>query len=313
MDLTLRQVRYFVAVADAGKVSLAGSALGVSQSAITESMQALEAEAGIKLVSRHSRGVNLTHEGYQFLSHARKILAMVSDTAQMLKNSNTNLKGAVRLGVPPTVAGYFLAMPLTRFQRVFPKIEVSVTELDRIEIERQLINGSLDVAILLASKLPDPKRIETRTMFSSRRRLWLAPSHRLMSAPEIRLADVTKEPYLLLTIDDNEETTSRNWRRHGLEPNVEFRTVSIEAVRSLVATGAGVTILSDLVYRPWSLDGDRIEAREIADEIPDLKISVAWRKKGKLGDCARRFRDFCLEGSDLQTNSRQSPNDQPSR
>ena len=79
MNLTLRQVRYFVAVADAGKVSLAGTALGVSQSAITTSMQALEAEVGIKLVNRHRRGVNLTQEGYQFLSHARKILAAVSD------------------------------------------------------------------------------------------------------------------------------------------------------------------------------------------------------------------------------------------
>jgi DNA-binding transcriptional LysR family regulator len=140
-------------------------------------------------------------------------------------------------------------------------VKVSVIELDRTEIEQQLINGRIDVAILLASEIPDPKRIETRIMFSSRRRLWLAPSHELMSASEIHLADLTKEPYLLLTSDDNEETTSCNWRRHGLRPNVEFRTVSIEAVRSLVATGAGVTILSDLVYRPWSLEGDRIEAR----------------------------------------------------
>jgi hypothetical protein len=107
MDLTLRQVRYFVAVAEAGKLSLAGLALGVSQSTITVSMQALEAEAGIKLVKRHSRGVDLTHEGYQFLSHARRILAMVSDAAQMLRNSNTNLKGVVRLGVTAHCRGLF--------------------------------------------------------------------------------------------------------------------------------------------------------------------------------------------------------------
>ena len=92
-----------------------------------------------------------------------------------------------------------------------------------------------------------------RTIFSGRRRLWLGPRHKLLTTSKIRLSDVAKEPYLLLTTDDNTATTLRYWKKHGLKPDVHFRTVSLEAVRSLVAANIGVTILSDLVYRPWSL------------------------------------------------------------
>jgi DNA-binding transcriptional LysR family regulator len=295
MDFTLRQVRYFVAVADAGKVSLAGSALGISQSAITESLRALEVKTGLKLVKRHHRGVNLTQEGYQFLKYARGVLTAVSDANRLVRNSNVNIRGSIKLGVPPTVAGYFLASPLIRFQRLYPNIEVNVEELDMSQIERGLLGGSLDIALLLMSTAIDSKRIETITMFSSPRRLWLAPNHRLISLPKIRLRDLKSDPYLLLTTDNNTETTLRYWSKYRLKPSIKFRTVSAEAIRSFVASGAGVTILSDLVYRPWSLEGDRIEARTLADEIPDLKIGIALKKKRKLSNCVIEFRNFCRQ------------------
>jgi DNA-binding transcriptional LysR family regulator len=292
MDFTLRQVQCFVAVADTGQVSLAGSALGLSQSAITESIQALEKRIGLKLVKRHRRGVALTREGYQFLRHARGILSAVADAKWLAQSSNTNMHGMVRLGVPPTVAGYFLAAPLMRFQRLYPNVTVQITELDMTMIDRALLDRAIDIALLLHSDTVDSSRIETLTMFSSRRRLWVAPSHPLASAPKIRLRDVANERYLLLTTDNNTETTSRYWSKYKLKPNIILRTSSIEAVRNLVARGAGVTILSDLVYRPWSLEGDRIEARPLVEDIPNLKIGIANRKAPKLEKSVAQFRNF---------------------
>jgi DNA-binding transcriptional LysR family regulator len=295
MDLTLRQVRCFVAIADAGTFSLAASALNISQSAITESIQSLEAKTGIKLFKRHSRGVTLTRDGYRFLSHARKIVAAVSDASQALKDSNLNPSGTVRLGIPPTVAGYMLASLVANFHRVYPNITLKITELYQNEMEQQLIDGTLDVAVTLVLPQMDPKHIELRTIISARRRLWLGQKHRLVSATKVRLADIAKEPYLLLTTDDNTKTTLLYWKAHGLKPNVHFRTVSLESVRSLVAANAGVTILSDIVYRPWTLDGERVVAREIADKLPEIKIGIAWKRKRDIDECVKLFRDFCLE------------------
>ena len=76
----------------------------------------------------------------------------------------------------------------------------------------------------------------------------------------------------MLTVDEASQTASRYWRPTGLRPNVMFTTSSVEAVRSMVADGMGVTILSDMVYRPWSLEGQRIELRNVAAEIPTMDV-----------------------------------------
>jgi DNA-binding transcriptional LysR family regulator len=292
MDFTLRQVQCFVAVADTGQVSLAATALTLSQSAITESIQGLEKKIGVKLVRRHRRGLGLTREGYQFLQHARAILSAVADSKWLVRSTKLHLRGTIRLGVPPTVAGYFLTAPLMRFQRVYPHVMVEIIELDMTKIEGGLLDRSIDIALLLMSSTLESSKIETITMFSARRRLWISPKHRLAAASKICLRDVASEPYLLLTIDNNSETTLRYWSKYKLKPKVRLRTVSIEAIRNLVARGAGVTILSDLVYRPWSLEGDRIEARSLVENIPDLKIGLAYKKSLKMQDCLVEFRNF---------------------
>jgi len=63
----------------------------------------------------------------------------------------------------------------------------------------------------------------------------------------------------------------------------------VEAARSLVATGAGVAILPDITYRPWSLEGDKIEARDLAEELPPVEVAVVWRRGSPLSTAAARF------------------------
>ncbi len=95
-------------------------------------------------------------------------------------------------------------------------------------------------------------------------------------------------------IDEAGVTHMNFWRKHNTTPQIIFRTESVEAVRSMVAVGSGVTILSDLVYRPWSLEGDRIDAHEIIDEVPTMDIGLAWSKDRKHSKCARSFIEFCM-------------------
>lgn len=82
MSLTFRQVRHFIATAESGRVSAAAAALNVTQSAVTSSIKALEAELGRKLFDRHSNGVTLTFDGHEFLQRARAIEASVSDATR---------------------------------------------------------------------------------------------------------------------------------------------------------------------------------------------------------------------------------------
>ncbi len=113
--------------------------------------------------------------------------------------------------------------------------------------------------------------------------------HSLISVDGISIDDVAKEPLIMLTVDEIEENTGKLLAALGARPHVAFRTRSVEAVRSLVATGAGVALLPDLVYRPWSLEGDRIESRDVSGSLPIVQIGMVWRKGSSLPQSARDF------------------------
>ncbi len=293
MDITLRQIKYFIAAAETGKIAAAANVLNISPSSITESIKVLENITGVTLITRHRRGINLTFDGYRFLQHCYNINASVSNAEYALKNSYTNISGDLTLGITITVAGYFLASPLARFKRTFPHIKVKLLEYPRDRIEIMLMEGKLDLAVLLVSNVNNVDLL-LETLVCSKRRLWTSVNHPLCSKKDISLKDISKEPYIQLMIDEAGVTHMNFWRKYNTAPQIIFRTESIEAVRGMVAVGAGVTILSDLVYRPWSLEGDRIEAHEIIDDVPTMDIGLAWSKDRKHSKCARGFIEFCL-------------------
>jgi DNA-binding transcriptional LysR family regulator len=293
MSISLRQIRYFIATAESGKVSQSALSLGVSQSAVTEAIKALERETGAKLFRRHANGMALTYEGTQFLRHARNVVAAVQEALRAPRQARPDLRGRLSLAVTYTVAGYFLPTPLARFRRSFPGVEIELHEWDRSEVERRLVEGSIDLAVMLTSNLLDAAEIDTEVLIQSKRRLWLPTNHPLLEAGRVTLGDLASEPYIMLLIDEAEHTALRYWTRRGVRPNIVFRTSSVEAVRSMVATGAGIAVLSDMVYRPWSLEGDRIEARLIDDAVPSMDVGLAWKRGASLNPVARAFRDFC--------------------
>lgn len=292
MDFTLRQIRYFVAVAETNKIITAATEVNISPSAITEAVHELENITGTKLLNRHRRGVSLTYEGHRFFQHCKIILGVLSDAKYSLGTPRESISGKLSIGVTVTVAGYMLATPLSRFKRYFPNIEVRIFEHGRKIIENKIGRQDLDLAVMLTSNVEEGKEIEAATLLQSKRQLWVPPNHDLLKMNNIHLADITEEPYIQLTIDEAAETTNTYWQNKNLKPNIVFRTESIEAVRSMVATGMGVTILSDMVYRPWSLEGEKIEVIDLKDHIPTMDLGLVWSGKHELSDCAQAFIDF---------------------
>ena len=292
MALSLKQVRYFIATADAGQISQAAIELNVSQSAVTAAIRQLEADVGVSLFKRHPTGVALTAEGARFLQHARNIMAAVNAAQHAPLTEDSAISGTVRIGVSYTVAGYFLPRHYTRFARSYPRIRAELYELPRNAIESGLKDGSLDLAVMLVSNLQDKKRLAYETLIRSRRRLWLPVEHHLLNREVITLEHVAAEPYVTLTVDEANQTAGRYWKPTGLRPNTIFTTSSVEAVRSMVADGMGVTILSDMVYRPWSLEGQRIELRNLVADIPTMDVGLSWNHTRSQSPAARTFHEF---------------------
>ena len=288
MAFTIRQLQFFVAAAEQGSVSGAARALSISQSSVTEAIQALEDDLGVTLFERRARGLDLTHKGSLFLRNATQILRDVSN-ARMAFREDAALTGRMSLGVTSLVAGYVLSDLLSRFRRAWPQVEVSAIEDSADYLQHLLIGGELDVVVLLASSIRDRTALHVETLLVSPYRLWLPLGHRLTDAESIALDDLAGEQLIVLTVDEIEESTRAMMAALSVRPPIAFRTRSVEAVRSLVATGAGVALLPSLVYRPWSLEGDRIEIRDVSGDLPSVQVGLAWRRGAPLSPPALNF------------------------
>lgn len=276
--MTLRQIRHFIAVAETGSISAAAQAVYISQSTLTQAIQQLEDEIGVALFNRHAKGMSLTHQGHQFLRQAHLILATVDNAKRSLQQSTDQVAGQLTIGVTSLVAGYYLADLITRFQRAYPNVQTRVIEDERGYIEHLLVAGEIDVGVLILSNLEDRHALQTEVLTHSPHRLWLPPQHPLLERDSINLADIAQQPMIQLNADEMGLHTQRIWSRANLTPQVTLRTASVEAVRSLVAAGLGVSVQPDMTYRPWSLEGDIIEARPIADLSATLDVGLAWRR-----------------------------------
>ena len=231
MAFTLRQLQYFIAVAEEGTVSGAAQTLSISQSAVTEAIKELESDLGVTLFERHRRGLSITHKGHQFYRHANRILADVQDARRSFIGEQIAPPSHLSLGVTSMVAGYVLSDLLARFRRAYPGVDVSAIEDNGDYLEHLLIGGELDVAVMVISNLRDRNALQAEIFETSPYRLWLPLGHRLAAAESIVLADLSSEPLIMLTVDETEENTGKLLSALGAKPHVAFRTRSVEAVR----------------------------------------------------------------------------------
>ncbi len=290
MSLTLRHVRYFVATAEIGQISQAAIHLNISQSAVTTAIKELEGIVGTLLFQRSVQGMSLTDAGRHFLNRAYVILRSVDDALNS-PLPNIRATGLLRLAASYTVIGYFLPHHLQRLEHWHPDVAIEVHERERTAIEQGLLDGRFDMAVVLTANLTHPD-IVSQILFNSERRLWLPSHHPLCECSAVSLADVSQEPYILLTVDEAEQSAMRYWACAHQTPNVRVRTSSVEGVRSMVANGSGVAILSDLVHRPWSLEGKRIETRSVSDKVMPMSVGLAWHRERDFTPAMQAFRDY---------------------
>ncbi|HDZ81344.1 MAG TPA: LysR family transcriptional regulator [Roseobacter sp.] len=274
--MNFKHLKYFVATADTGQVSRAARLLSISQSSVTGSVRELEAILGVTLFERRAQGMELTTAGREFLQVARDILEKV-DAAYQIRRGTSDISGTLKVAATYTVLGYFLPFHLGRMAQLYPHIDIQIVELNRQNIEEQLLHSQIDMAVALTSNI-QREGIETLTLLKSPRRVWVPTGHVFCQGGEVSLQRIAEEPYVMLTVDEAAHSSMKYWNSHNARPNIKLRTSSVEAVRSIVANDQGVTILSDMVYRPWSLEGRRIETVPTDVEIPTMDVGLAFNR-----------------------------------
>lgn len=293
-NISLRQIRYFVAAAELQNISKAAAQLFISQSAITEAIKSLERETGVRLVDRAHTGIRLTVEGTELLKHAYRILATVNEAFHSFGSSRDPLAGELTIAATYIVSGYFLAKPLARFKEKYHNINVQLVEYEAEALEAAVLSGAADLAILALLRSPLDPRTHVTTLIRSPRVVWTSANHPFAARDSVTLEEIAREPYIILNHKDAEEISMEIFAEAGLRPQIAYRTAAVEGLRSMVAAGLGVSVLSEVMFRPWSLEGQRMHAIEIAGlEAKYMNLGL-FTRRDEMSPASEAFRAFLV-------------------
>lgn len=272
--LTLRQLRYFVAVVEAGSFARAAESLHVAPTALSLQMKALEEHFGAPLIRRHSRGVAITDAGAELCERARAILGLVEDTERHLIPSHALPERPVQLGIPPGLAGVvgveaFLGMPPR-----LKGLELRIAEGWTVDLARKLLTGELDLVVGYGLRSNDAIEvtdlIEDRLVF--------------VGSPDGNNAPISLEAALGTNLIFYGEA-SIGWRTVretaraarlplGREQHVE----SIRVWRELMSRGLGTSIAPFGVIAEEFVRGE-VAIRELTGEPITFPVSLGIRRE----------------------------------
>ena len=269
----------------------------VALSTVTNSILQQESSLGVTQFQRQPHGVEMTAEGYKFYNRARHILDTLDEAVSEPHFQSLQLLGSIRIAASYTMLGYFLPPRMARFRQHYPDIDLDLHDRERPQIEQGVLDGDLELGVVVLSNVRDRDRFAHHVLLRSRRQLWTSTGHPLLEQKHASLEDIARYPYIQLNVDEAERSTRRYWKARGIPPNIAFSTSSMEGLRGLVAYGFGVSILSDMVYRPWSLEGGRIETVPVLDVIPHMEVGLIWNRERSLSETARAFQQFLIHSS----------------
>jgi DNA-binding transcriptional LysR family regulator len=239
----LRQLRYFVAVAEEGSLTRAAARLHVAQQSLSQQIRTLEAQLGAPLFERSSRGVALTDVGAVLLREARPVLAQAERAAEAVRRAARGEQGELRVGFLGSVANYFMPPVVRAFRERHPDVTLHTEDLAIAALVAGLREGSLDAGL---SRPPLVDDLESEVVLREPVAAVLPAGHPLADRAGLTLADLADEPWVL--------TPRASWppwhrkydddfARAGFRPRVAQRGTTPQGLLALVAAGVGVTRL----------------------------------------------------------------------
>ncbi len=244
--MDLKQLEYFVRVAELSSFTRAAQALNIAQPALSRQVRLLEVELRQNLLVRNGRGATPTQAGQLLLEHGRGILHQVERAREELARVRSGLTGRVALGLPPSVARV-LTVPLTRaFRQRMPEAQLSISEGLSSGMQENLQNGRLDIAVLY-----NPSRVAgiEHTPLVREELLLVQPRPPGLQEdpppPPIALKDVANLPLVIPTRPNAIRMyVESEMAAMGCRPQIALEIDGVSAILDLVADGAGYAILS---------------------------------------------------------------------
>lgn len=276
MNLTLKQMRYFDALARALHFGRAAQAVNVSQPALSAQIAEMEQRLGRKLVERTRGPTVLTEAGQKLLPGIRRVLDEVQALEEMLQQEQGVLTGTLRIGIIPTVAPYLLPSLVSRLARDYPDLTLQVREAITETLTGLLLAGELD-AIIAAQPIAE-RSLASRPLFRDRFFMAASENDRDLLISPLYQDQVALDRLLLLEeghcLRDQALEVCSGGRDLRI---VKFGATSLPTLLQMVAHGMGQTLLPEIAVKAELPHNDAIRIVPFAPPEPARDIALFWR------------------------------------
>jgi LysR family hydrogen peroxide-inducible transcriptional activator len=278
IQMTLKQLRYFDAVARHGHFGRAAAACAISQPALSMQVKELEVALGAVLVERGARQVRLTKFGEETAQRVRAILRSVDELGDFARASRDRLAGRLRIGMIPTIAPYLLPAVIARLSRTHRELDVHIREALTSRLIEELTEGRLDTAIL-ALPVSEPALAEI-PLFTENFLLVrpAADADAPVPGPE-----ALREMKLLLLEEGHcfRDQALAFCNIESTQPREVMDASSLATLVQMVGAGLGVTLIPEMAVTLETRSADVSVAR-FADPQPSRTVGMVWRKASPL-------------------------------
>jgi LysR family transcriptional activator of glutamate synthase operon len=288
--MEIEHLRAFVTLARLSRFTAAAKRLSVSQPTLSRYVQHLEREAGAKLVVRSPEGAVLTEAGARFLAHAERALAAVDAALTEVAELSGEPRGTVAIGTLATVGAYVLPEAISAFHKRHPNVRLSIREGYRSELERLVVGGELDLAIV---QLPiKHEELTAKELWREDYVLAIPRGHRLASTKKpVLLASIVEEPFVMIPGGTATAALEAACAARGVAPDVALVTDNVESVRRMVEAGLGLALVPRIMARDrrW-----RVGLVPLAPPGVHRRVAIVHRGHGYLTVAARAVKERIL-------------------
>lgn len=286
--MTLEQLRIFIAVAGEQHMTRAAERLGITQSAASAAVAALEARHDIRLFERVGRGIELSQGGRAFLPEARAVLNRAEVAMQALDDLAGLRRGLVSIHASQTIASYWLPQRIVRFRETHPQIEVSLAIGNTAQVAKAVLDGDVELGFIEGA-VHQPA-LEPTWVGSDRLAIVAAPDHQLAGRRRVTAKDLLLGPWVLREPGSG----TRSEFEHALANlgtpadalNVALELPSNESVVSAVCAGGLVTAISELVVAPLLEIGT---LKRVAFDLPERTLALLRHRDRQKSPAAEAF------------------------
>ena len=278
ISVTLRQLRYFDALARHGHFGRAAEACAISQPALSMQIKEMEEALGGLLLERSARQVALTRFGEQLSQRVRDILRSVDELGDFARASRDRLAGRLRIGMIPTIAPYLLPKIIGNLTRIHPELDIQVRETLTPKLIRELAEGRLDTAIV-ALPVSEPSLAEI-ALFSEN---FLLVRPRKDEGTPVPSSEMLREMRLLLLEEGHcfRDQALSFCKTQSLQPREMLDANSLSTLVQMVSAGIGVTLIPEMAV-PVETRSASVSVARFKNPQPSRTIGMVWRKTSPL-------------------------------